>query len=117
MRAAWGVALAAAATAASAQAPATDRQAAKLELDEAQRKVEFTRTYSLEADKRLGEAERAATSTASARKGAERAAAEARKHDEDAQRALANAKKAAADARAAYQQAAEDFERLRKQPK
>lgn len=52
MKAASGVALAAAA--ALAQAPAIDRQAAKLEFDEAQRKVEFTRNYSLEGGQAPG---------------------------------------------------------------
>jgi hypothetical protein len=109
VRAAPGVVLALAAASALGQAPATDRKAAALEFDEAQRKVEFTRMYSIEAAERVRQAELEANETAAARKGADEAAAEARKRDDEAQQALAGARKASAQARAAYQQAAEEF--------
>jgi hypothetical protein len=109
-----GFLAAAAATAAFAQAPAIDRKAAALGLDEAQREVEFTRKFSIEAAERVREAEAAAKEAAAARKSADQSAAAARKLDEEAQAALAEARKVAAQTRAAYQQAAEAFERLRK---
>jgi hypothetical protein len=106
--------LAAAASAALAQAPATGRKAPSLEYDEAQRAVEFRRKFSIEAAERVREAEAAAKDATAARKGAERAADEARRQDEAAQRALAEARRIAQETRAAYLKAAEDFERLRK---
>jgi hypothetical protein len=114
VRAAPGVALALAAAAALAQAPTTDRKARTLELDEAQRAVEFTRKFSIEAAERVREAEAEAKETAAARKFAEETAAEARRRDEAAQRALAEARRIAQETRAAYQKAAADFERLRR---
>jgi hypothetical protein len=114
VRAAPGFAVALAATAALAQAPVADRKARALEFDEAQRAVEFTRKFSIEAAERVREAEAAAKEAAAARKSAEEAAAEARRRDETAQRTLAEARRVAAETRAAYQKAAGDFERLRR---